>query len=90
MGLRHLVDPAAGPLGLWRNLGQHWPLRYEPGLWSIVLPHVMYSVAAVSLGKVARLAFMEPLGRVMLWGAMAAWAAVALAFLASLPQRRQR
>ena len=44
----------------------------------------MYSVATLTFGKAAHLAFMEPLARFMLWVAVAAWALVAAAFLARL------
>jgi hypothetical protein len=47
----------------------------------------MYSVATLTFGKVARLAFMEPLARFMFWVAVAAWALVAAAFLARLARR---
>ncbi|HEU5416416.1 MAG TPA: tellurite resistance/C4-dicarboxylate transporter family protein [Streptosporangiaceae bacterium] len=69
-------------LGSWRHLRRHWPLAYEPTLWSIVFPLGMYSVATLSFGKAAHLAFMEPLARFMFWVAVAAWALVAVAFLA--------
>jgi tellurite resistance protein TehA-like permease len=68
-------------LGLWRHVWRHRPLRYEPTLWSVVFPLGMYSVATLSFGRVARLGFMEPLGRGMLWVAITAWTAVAAAFL---------
>ena len=71
-------------LGLWRHVRRHWPLTYEPALWSVVFPLGMYSVATLSFGKVAHLSFMEPLGRFMVWVAVAAWLVVALAFLARL------
>jgi tellurite resistance protein TehA-like permease len=71
-------------LGLWRHIRRHWPLTYEPTLWSVVFPLGMYSVATLSFGKVAHLRFMEPLSRFMLWVAVAAWAAVAAAFLVRL------
>ena len=71
-------------LGIWRYFRHHWPLTYEPGLWSVVFPLGMYSVATVTFGKVARLAFMEPLGRFMLWVALAAWLAVAAALAARI------
>jgi hypothetical protein len=47
----------------------------------------MYSVATSSFGKVAHLSFMAPISRFMLWIAVAAWAAVAVAFLARLGRR---
>jgi tellurite resistance protein TehA-like permease len=76
-------------LGLWRHVRRHWPLAYEPALWSVVFPLGMYSVATLAFGKVAHLAFMEPLARVMLWVAVAAWALVAGAFLARLARHRE-
>jgi len=74
-------------LGMWRHVRQHWPLTYEPTLWSVVFPLGMYSVATLVFGKAARLAFMEPLARFMLWVAIAAWAMVAGAFLARLTRQ---
>jgi tellurite resistance protein TehA-like permease len=71
-------------LGFWRHVRRHWPLTYEPNLWSIVFPLGMYSVATLTFGKAARIAFMEPLARFMIWVAIAAWALVAAAFLARL------
>jgi hypothetical protein len=44
-------------------------------------------VATLSFGKVAHLRFMEPLGRFMLWVAVAAWVVVAAAFLARFARR---
>jgi hypothetical protein len=40
------------------------------------------SVATVEFGTAARLAFTGPLSRFMLWVALAAWVAVAAAFVA--------
>jgi tellurite resistance protein TehA-like permease len=74
-------------LGLWRHVWHHWPLTYEPTLWSVVFPLGMYSVATLSFGKVAHLAFMEPLARFMLAVAVAGWVAVAAAFLTKLARR---
>jgi len=68
-------------LGLWRHVRRHWPLSYEPTLWSVVFPLGMYSVATLSFGRVAQLSFMEPLARFMFWVSVAAWVAVAAAFL---------
>ena len=77
-------------LGLWRHARRHWPLSYEPTLWSVVFPLGMYSVATLSFGKVAHLSFMEPLGRFMLWVAVAAWVVVAVAFLVRLRRSARR
>jgi len=72
-------------LGFWRHVRHRWPLTYEPMLWSVVFPLGMYSVATLSFGKTADLAFMAPLSRFMLWVAVAAWVMVATAFLARRP-----
>jgi tellurite resistance protein TehA-like permease len=71
-------------IGLWRHVRRHWPLTYEPTLWSVVFPLAMYSLATLVFGKTARLAFMRPIAHVMLWVAVAAWALVAIAFLTRL------
>jgi len=71
-------------LGLWRHVRQHWPLTYEPTLWSVVFPLGMYSVATLAFGKTARLAFMHPIAHVMIWVALTAWVLVAAAFLTRL------
>lgn len=76
-------------LGLWRHVRRHWPLTYEPTLWSVVFPLGMYSVATLTFGRVAHLAFMEPLARFMLWFAVAAWVLVAAAFLSQFARHRQ-
>lgn len=80
-------------LGEWRYVRRHWPLTYEPTMWSVVFPLGMYSVATLTFGHVAHVGFMEPLARVMIWVAVLAWALVAVAFLVAaaapvLPRRR--
>jgi tellurite resistance protein TehA-like permease len=74
-------------LGFWRHVRHHWPLTYEPALWSVVFPLGMYSVATLTFGKAAHLAFMAPLSRFMLWVAVVAWTLVAAAFLAGLARQ---
>ncbi len=74
-------------LGLWRHLAQHWPLKYETALWSVVFPLGMYSVATLAYGKATKLAFMTTIAHVMLWVAVAAWITVAGAGLISLAAR---
>jgi tellurite resistance protein TehA-like permease len=68
-------------VAFWRHVRRHWPLTYEPALWSVVFPLGMYSVATLTFGQVAHLAFMEPLARFILWVAVAGWVLVAAAFL---------
>jgi tellurite resistance protein TehA-like permease len=71
-------------LGLWRHVLRQWPLSYEPALWTVVFPIGMYGVATLSFGRAARLGFMEPLSRGVLWVANAAWLLVAVGGLARL------
>ncbi len=74
-------------LGVWRHVRRHWPLSYEPTLWSVVFPLGMYCVATLTFGKAAHLSFMEPISRFTLWVAVTAWAAVAIAFFVRLARR---
>jgi tellurite resistance protein TehA-like permease/quercetin dioxygenase-like cupin family protein len=74
-------------LGLWRHVAHHWPLSYEPSLWSVVFPLGMYSVATLNYGEAAHLSFTRPLARVMLWVAVTAWALVAAAFIVRLARQ---
>jgi tellurite resistance protein TehA-like permease len=75
-------------LGFRRHVRQHWSLTYEPAPWSVVFPLGMYSVAILTFGKVTHLAFVESLSRFMIWVALAAWVAVAAAFVAPIRVRR--
>ena len=74
-------------LGLWRHVRRHWPVSYEPALWSVVFPLGMYSAATLSFGRAARLGFMAPVSRLMFWVAVAAWVLVAIAFIIRLGVR---
>ena len=75
-------------LGLWRHVRRRWSVAYEPTLWSMVFPLGMYSVATYSFGKVAGLGFMEPLSRIIIWVAVGAWTAVAVAFVVRVRSSR--
>jgi tellurite resistance protein TehA-like permease len=75
-------------LGFWRHVLRKWPLSYEPALWAVVFPIGMYSVSTLTYGKAVGLSFMEPLGRGVLWVAVAAWLLVAAACLARLSKLR--
>jgi hypothetical protein len=70
-------------IGVWRHARRHWALTYDPAQWSVVFPLGMYS-AALTDGKTTHVGFMEPLARFIFSVAVAAWAAVAAAFLVRL------
>jgi tellurite resistance protein TehA-like permease len=67
--------------GVWRHLVNREPVRYEAGLWSIVFPLGMYSVASMLFGRVARLPLLVSVGDVGTWIAGIAWLAVTIAMV---------
>jgi len=71
-------------LGVWRHLVRRVPLRYDPGLWSMVFPLGMYCVASEALGTALHVSWLVSAGRAGTWVAFAAWAVVFAAMLASL------
>jgi tellurite resistance protein TehA-like permease len=76
-------------LGVWRHLVRRVPLRYDPGLWSMVFPLGMYCVASEALGAALHVGWLVTAGRDGTWVAFAVWAvlfAVMLAALAGLPR----
>jgi tellurite resistance protein TehA-like permease len=74
--------------GVWRHGVRHEPMRYESGLWSIVFPLGMYSVASMHFGGVARLPALVGIGTAGTWIAGLAWLVVTAAMIASLRTRR--
>jgi tellurite resistance protein TehA-like permease len=76
--------------GFWRHVLQHEPERYEYGLWSIVFPLGMYSVASMHLGAEARLPLVTAIGNFGTFLAGLAWLAVTIAMLAALRSPRDR
>lgn len=76
-------------LGVWRHLVRRVPLRYDPGLWSMVFPLGMYCVASEALGTALHVNWLVTVGHDGTWVAFAVWAAVfaaMLAFLAGFPR----
>jgi tellurite resistance protein TehA-like permease len=73
--------------GAWRHLVQRVPLRYDPGLWSIVFPVGMYGVASRQLGAALGVSWLVTLGRVEAWVALGVWAAVVLAMGAAFAKQ---
>jgi tellurite resistance protein TehA-like permease len=84
--------PLLAGLGVWRHLVHRVPLRYDPGLWSMVFPLGMYCAASESLGAALRVRWLVTVGHDGTWLALAVWAAVFAAMLASFrrpaPERR--
>ena len=67
--------------GVWRYGVRRVPLRYEAGLWSMVFPLGMYSVASMHFGGVARLSGLVLIGEVGIWIAGGAWLIVCAGML---------
>ena len=76
--------------GVWRYLLRHYPMSYEPRLWSVVFPLGMYTVASYSLGRIPGLGFMTTIAHVWLWVGVAAWAATAALLVVAVVAARLR
>ena len=79
--------PALFGIGIWRHGIRKVPLVYEPGLWSIVFPLGMYSVAGIYLGRVNQLPIVEAVGAAWMWVAVVAWLVTFLAMLRAIVLR---
>lgn len=77
--------------GVWRHVFHRVRMRYEAGLWSIVFPLGMYSVASMHFGVEAQLPLMYTMGEVGTWIAGVAWllATVAMTRAGVLGWRRR-
>ncbi|WP_269045608.1 tellurite resistance/C4-dicarboxylate transporter family protein [Paenarthrobacter sp. Z7-10] len=75
--------PLLVTFGVWRHIVQHQPLHYELGLFSIVFPLGMYSVASLHFGAIARMPLLVDIGEVGTWIAALAWLAVVVALVHS-------
>jgi len=67
--------------GVWRHAVHREALRYESGLWSIVFPLGMYSVASMHYGAEVRLPAMVLIGQAGAWVAGLAWLGAAVAMV---------
>jgi tellurite resistance protein TehA-like permease len=58
----------------WRLFVERFPLRYEPGYWSMVFPLGMYAACTWDYARSANIAFLRPIAHVTIFVAWAAWA----------------
>ena len=79
--------PLLAGLSAWRHLAGGIPLRYEPGLWSMVFPLGMYCVASEALGHAVRVPWLVSVGHLGSYLAFTAWVVVFAAMLAALVSR---
>lgn len=68
--------PALVLVGLWRHLRRRIPLRYSAGLWSMVFPLGMYSVASIYLGQSDEIPVIAWIGTRWFWVGFAVWVIV--------------
>jgi tellurite resistance protein TehA-like permease len=69
--------------GIWKHGVRQVPLTYTPLLWSMVFPLGMYALASRRLSLAADFPPLDAISQVMIWIALAAWAATAAGFAAS-------
>lgn len=75
----------------WRLFVERFPLRYEPGYWSMVFPLGMYVACTWDYAQSARYPFLKPIAHGILFVAWAAWILTAFGMLkAMLRWIRQR
>jgi tellurite resistance protein TehA-like permease len=65
----------------WRLFIERFPLRYEPGYWSMVFPLGMYAACTWAYAQSADIPLLEPIARGGIFVAWAAWALTALGML---------
>ena len=62
--------------GVWKHVIRKIPFEYEPGLWSMVFPLGMYTVASERLGHAAEFPPMIWIAQLMIWVAVVVWVMV--------------
>ena len=60
-------------LGFWRHVYKRFPLAYHPLYWGAVFPLGMYTVCTYRLAQVAEVSLLDPIPRVFIFIALAAW-----------------
>lgn len=67
-------------LTIWRHGIRHFPLRYEPQLWSIVFPLAMYTTGTWRLAEALDQPLLFWIPRVTFWLALLAWTLTSIGF----------
>lgn len=68
----------------WRLFVERFPLRYEPGYWSMVFPLGMYVACTWEYGRSAHIPFLEPVAHGVIYVAWAAWALTAFGMIRAI------
>ncbi len=74
--------------GLWKHRVRHFPVLYEPALWSMVFPLGMYAAVSYRFGLAADFPPLAWISRVMVWVAFATWALVMWGMLRTMLRPR--
>jgi tellurite resistance protein TehA-like permease len=69
---------------LWRHAVRRMPLAYDVAWWSMVFPVGMYVACTDAYARTARLGFLEPIPRALIYVAWACWLAVAAGLAATV------
>lgn len=72
--------------GVWRHARGRTPLRYESGLWSIVFPLGMFSVASMHFGRAEHLSIVTGIGEIGAIVASLVWLATFAAMVVAVPR----
>ncbi len=80
LGVGDVVDSLLLLLGIWKHGVRRVPITYSPLLCNLVFPLGMSSLATLRLSLAADFPPLRPVSFVMMWVALAAWVATAIAF----------
>ncbi len=80
--------PLLAALFVWKYAVRREPIRYDPGLWSIVFPLSMYTAATDAFSQAAGLSSLRVIPAGFFWLAFLAWLAGALGLLGSVRRLR--
>jgi tellurite resistance protein TehA-like permease len=70
-------------LGIWKHGVRRVPVVYTSAMWSIVFPLGMYAVATLRLSPLIEVPLMQSWAEIVIWIALAAWAATIAGFIAA-------
>lgn len=82
--------PALVAAGAWKHFIHRVPMTYSAGLWSMVFPLGMYSVASMFLGHSDRLPALEWIGEHWFWVGLIVWVLVFAAMIWSFIRTLRR
>lgn len=65
--------PMLAVLEIWRHGYRRFPVQYDALYWGAVFPLGMYAASTHQMGRAMGFAFLDPIARVFLYVALAAW-----------------